>query len=371
MATVLKLGGELLDDGAAVRAAAQAIVRLAATTPLVVVHGGGRAIDAELRARGESPRFADGLRITDEAALDTVVSVLAGRTNTTLVAAIGAAGGRAVGLTGADGRIGLSRRAAPLRTVAGELADLGLVGEPIATDASLLADLVRNGYIPVVASIGVGADGVLEIRSRQGASCEVVIWNPDGSTAGMSGNGTRIAAAWLLTLTGEQRAEIRVGNRTVSALRRDDGLIEQSVGAVRVGPPEPLVAAGETVEVVPVDVGNPHAVVPSASPTRELLLRLGPLLERHDRFPGGTNVQLARRDGPHDVTALVWERGAGETSASGSSAVAVAAVAASLGWCESPVTVHVPGGELVVSLAGGEATLVGPAEEICTGETSF
>jgi acetylglutamate kinase len=89
------------------------------------------------------------------------MSVLAGRTNTTLVAAIGAAGGRAVGLTGADGRIGLSRRAAPLRTVSGGLADLGLVGDPEGTDASLLTELVRIGCIPVVASIGVDPDGVL------------------------------------------------------------------------------------------------------------------------------------------------------------------------------------------------------------------
>jgi acetylglutamate kinase len=161
MRTVLKLGGELLEDAAATRAAAEAIVRLAKTGPLVVVHGGGRAIDAELRARGESPRFVDGLRITDQAALDTVVSVLAGRTNTSLVAAIGAAGGRAVGLTGADGRIGLSRRAAPLKTVAGELADLGLVGEPSGKDATLLVDLLGIGCIPVIASIGVDTDGVL------------------------------------------------------------------------------------------------------------------------------------------------------------------------------------------------------------------
>src|SRR5204863_5411308 len=96
MATVLKLGGELLDDQAAVRSAAAAIVRLAARTPLVVVHGGGRAIDAELRARGNTPAFVDGLRITDAAALDAVVAVLAGRTNTHLVAAVGAAGARAV-----------------------------------------------------------------------------------------------------------------------------------------------------------------------------------------------------------------------------------------------------------------------------------
>ena len=159
--TVLKLGGELLEDAAAMRAAAAGVVRLAASGPLVVVHGGGRAIDAELRARGESPRFVDGLRVTDQAALDTVVSVLAGRTNTAFVAAIGTAGGRAIGLTGADGRIGLSRRAAPLRTVSGEIADLGLVGEPTGGDASLLVDLLAARCIPVVASIGVDEDGVL------------------------------------------------------------------------------------------------------------------------------------------------------------------------------------------------------------------
>src|SRR4029453_8234836 len=92
------------------RAAGHAALRLAGGGPLVVVHGGGRAIDAELRARGEQPSFVDGLRITDAPALDAAVSVLAGRTNTALVAAIGAAGGRAVGLTGADGLIGLSTK---------------------------------------------------------------------------------------------------------------------------------------------------------------------------------------------------------------------------------------------------------------------
>lgn len=161
MATVLKLGGELLEDAAAVRAAADAIVRLAARGPLAVVHGGGRAIDAELRVRGLTPRFADGLRVTDAAALDAVISVLAGRTNTSLVAAIGAAGGRAVGLTGADARIGLAVQAAPLATINGERVDLGLVGEPDGGDVALLSDLLGLGYIPVIASVGVAADGTL------------------------------------------------------------------------------------------------------------------------------------------------------------------------------------------------------------------
>src|SRR4051812_40029917 len=84
--TVLKLGGELLEDAVAMQSAAAAIVRLAATGPVVVVHGGGRAIDAELRERGKEPRFVDGLRVTDAAALEAVISVLAGKTNTRLVA---------------------------------------------------------------------------------------------------------------------------------------------------------------------------------------------------------------------------------------------------------------------------------------------
>jgi acetylglutamate kinase len=161
MITVLKLGGELLDDAPAMRTAAAAIVRLASATSLVVVHGGGRAVDAEIRARGNTPAFVDGLRITDQSALDAVVSVLAGRTNTTLVAAIGAAGGRAIGLTGADGQIGLSARASAFTSVTGAAIDLGLVGQPESNDVSLLADLLRIKCIPVVASIGVTRDGTL------------------------------------------------------------------------------------------------------------------------------------------------------------------------------------------------------------------
>lgn len=161
MATILKLGGELLEDAPALTQAASAIVQLAEGGPLVVVHGGGRAIDAELRARGIAPRFADGLRITDAETLDTVVAVLAGRTNTALVAAIGAAGGRAVGLTGADAGLGIAERAAPLSTLGGDQVDLGLVGEPAGGDVTVLLDLLRLGYVPVVASIGIDVTGGL------------------------------------------------------------------------------------------------------------------------------------------------------------------------------------------------------------------
>jgi acetylglutamate kinase len=159
--TVLKLGGELLEDAAALRAAASAIVRLSQREQVVVIHGGGRAIDAELRGRGVTPRFADGLRITDAPTMESVLGVLAGRNNTALVAAIGAAGGRAVGLTGADAGIGLASRAPLFETVSGERVDLGLVGQPDGADAALLRDLLRLGYTPVVASIGISRDGEL------------------------------------------------------------------------------------------------------------------------------------------------------------------------------------------------------------------
>jgi diaminopimelate epimerase len=219
--------------------------------------------------------------------------------------------------------------------------------------------------------IGIGADGVVEVVAMDGARATVVIWNPDGSIAEMSGNGTRIAAAWLAARGASGDLVIDTGARSVTARIRGDGLIEQLLGPVAVGEPETIDVHGNPVELVAVDLGNPHAVVPTTDPARETLLRLGPLIETHRRFPGRTNVQLAHADGRHDVHALVWERGAGETAASGSSAVAVAAVAVALGWCDSPVTVHFPGGDLTVTLAAGAATLVGPAEEICTGETAI
>ena len=161
MTTVLKLGGELLEDAAAMQAMAAAVRLLAGRERVIVVHGGGRAIDAELRTQGLEPRFVDGLRVTDAAALAAVVSVLAGRTNTAFVGALHACGVAAVGLTGADAGIGLSRRAALLTTAAGDEVDLGLVGEPIGTRMTLLQELTGLGYVPVIASVGVAADGSL------------------------------------------------------------------------------------------------------------------------------------------------------------------------------------------------------------------
>jgi diaminopimelate epimerase len=215
---------------------------------------------------------------------------------------------------------------------------------------------------------GIGADGVLEVLESDGASASVAIWNPDGSPAEFSGNGTRIAASWLARRADVDQVSIAVGERTYAATLEEDGLVRTAVGPVAVRETETIDVAEERIELTPVSVGNPHAVV-RREPDRRALLRLGPLIEAHERFPARTNVQFVRVDGLREVTAVVWERGAGETSASGSSAVAVAAAAIVNGWCESPVCVRMPGGELEVALdAENRATLTGPAEEICEGE---
>ena len=181
------------------------------------------------------------------------------------------------------------------------------------------------------------------------------ILNPDGSRAEMSGNGTRIAAAWLMSETGSDVAHVRVGEVEVEVevRRLGDGQYESAMGRVDVSPAE--VVAG--VELTPVSVGNPHAVFVGDP---EQIVQLGPLLETDPRFPDRTNVQVVRVDLPGEVTARVWERGVGETSASGTSAVAVAAATHD----EGDVLVHFPGGDLRVRLEGGRAWLTGPAEPL-------
>ena len=215
---------------------------------------------------------------------------------------------------------------------------------------------------------GIGSDGVLEIVGHDDRRAEIVIWNPDGSVAEMSGNGVRIAARWLAAATGERDVTIVTADREIEA-RMLDGLDTfTDMGEVSVGEPE-TIDAGETIELTSAVVGNPHAVIRRDTLERSDLLRIGPLVETHPRFPQRTNVQLVHVDGSHDLSVLVWERGAGETTASGSSSVAAAAVAVARGWCESPVIVHLPGGDLVVEVANGRASLTGPAEEMYRGTT--
>jgi diaminopimelate epimerase len=213
---------------------------------------------------------------------------------------------------------------------------------------------------------GVGSDGIVEIVRMAGDEVEIKIWNPDGSLAELSGNGVRIAARWLARRNARAVVRVKVVERVIEAHMLGGLEVEMEMGEVTVGAPEKLDLGAEEIEFIPVSVGNPHAVI-RREPERSELLRLGPLVERHPRFPERTNVQLLYVDSPHEITVAVWERGAGETLSSGSSSVAAASAAIVQGWCESPVTVHLVGGDLHVSLSPElKATLVGEAQEICS-----
>jgi len=229
-------------------------------------------------------------------------------------------------------------------------------------------------------NLGLGSDGVLEVSRREG-SFFVRIWNPDGSQAERSGNGLRIAARFLsehgytdapryaiATIAGPVGVEVfreaGPGGR-VAQVRLEMGraTIDGSLRRLEVG--------GESLDVTVLSVGNPHCVVFGQPLTLERLFELGPRIERHERFPARINVQLAEPAAPDRVRALVWERGAGHTLASGTSACAVATAAFRRGLAGGRVTVEMEGGALEVEV-GRDLGLVmkGPVEEVFTGTLS-
>jgi acetylglutamate kinase len=204
---VLKIGGELLEDHAHLRRVAAVIARAAGLVPIAVVHGGGKEIDAALARAGIPKRQVDGLRVTDAATLDVVVEVLAGSVNTRFVAAINAAGGQAVGLTGADASLALVQRAAPHVSVTGSTVDLGLVGQPIGQRwPRLLLDLGSGGYVPVIASLGMSPEG------------ELFNVNADTLAAHLAGR----LAATRLVIAGSTAGVLDPAGQTIPRLDRDE-----------------------------------------------------------------------------------------------------------------------------------------------------
>ena len=248
--------------------------------------------------------------------------------------------------------------------------------EADATDAAERAALARRTCDP---RLGVGGDGVLiPVPAPAGADAAVRILNPDGSPAEISGNGLRIFARWLHDRGRVAPGAVRVdtGTRTATChVAPDGGSVTVAMGRAQVhdgrsGPFRELRATGGTVRYLAVDVGNPHAVVPSddVDPDEATIRRLGPAIETHPDFPARTNVQLARAVARDEVRAQVWERGAGWTPASGSSACAVAAAFRRLDRVDARVRVVMPGGTLTVTLdASGAATLEGAVAAVAEG----
>ncbi|MBN9788952.1 acetylglutamate kinase [Pseudonocardia sp. TMWB2A] len=162
---VVKYGGHAMGDPEAARDFAEDVVLLKAIgINVVVVHGGGPQIGAMLKKLGVESQFIGGLRVTDAETAKIAEMVLAGSINKEIVGWIGAAGGRAVGISGKDGnlvlceKIGGKRAPNPDSGIERNV-DLGFVGEPVAVDRRILDSLSGDGIIPVVAPVGIGADG--------------------------------------------------------------------------------------------------------------------------------------------------------------------------------------------------------------------
>ncbi len=241
---------------------------------------------------------------------------------------------------------------------------------------------------------GLGSDGILAFVPSKKAAFGLRIFNPDGSEAEKSGNGLRIFARYLHA-TGKTKkthftVETKGGLVTIDLhidRQGDASAVTVGMGRATFSPaalpctlsvPElieqPIEAAGRSLTFTGVSVGNPHCVVfkPGGdSWSRQDLLTLGPELEHHAIFPKRTNVQLAVPTGPKELTILIWERGAGETQASGSSSCASASAAVRLGLVTSPVAVKMPGGTLMIDVAPDfTLTMKGPVAEVARGTLS-
>jgi diaminopimelate epimerase len=218
--------------------------------------------------------------------------------------------------------------------------------------------------------LGVGSDGVLVGTLQE--PFRLRIFNPDGSEAEKSGNGLRIFARFLWD-EGRVRDESfpvqTLGGRVECRVQGELGSVRVRMGRAR------FEALGERIEVdgealicSVVDLGNPHCVVERDAVCEADCLRFGPRLEVHERFPNRTNVQLLEVEGPRDIRIEIWERGAGRTLASGTSACAAAAVAHRRGLAGSELTVHMSGGPLAVEIEpDGRVSMEGPVARVFEG----
>jgi diaminopimelate epimerase len=224
---------------------------------------------------------------------------------------------------------------------------------------------------------GVGSDGILVVQPGRGADFGVRIFNPDGSDAEKSGNGIRIFAKYLREhgYTKDDRFAIDTeGGRVCVACTMRDGRVAEvtaEMGKVVFDALETIVLDGRPLAVTSLSIGNPHCVVIVDDITKADVTRRGPKIESHDAFPAKTNVQFAEVLSRAHIAIEIWERGAGYTLASGTSACAVAAACHRKGLTDDEVTVTMPGGDLEVTVGDDYAMrLRGPAEEVMSGEFS-
>ncbi|HLP40108.1 MAG TPA: diaminopimelate epimerase [Fibrobacteria bacterium] len=237
---------------------------------------------------------------------------------------------------------------------------------------------------------GVGGDGLILIKPREGADGEMVMFNADGSTSEMCGNGLRCVAKYVHDHYARGKDELKLmtgaGWRLARVARRDAA---GNADLIRIDMGEPvwqglkipttldlpevlertLEAGGRTFTFSSVSMGNPHCVIYVDDVARFPVETYGPLIETHPLFPRKVNVEFVQVVGPSEVIQRTWERGSGETWACGTGASAVAAVGRRLGKTGAELTIHLTGGDLRLEYAGqGSVFMTGNAVEVFSGE---
>ncbi|HYM61307.1 MAG TPA: acetylglutamate kinase [Thermoanaerobaculia bacterium] len=254
--TVIKLGGSLLEDATRRSVALRLIVGAwQRGKDLVLVHGGGKKIDATLARLGIPKRTHAGLRITDEATLEVVVSVLAGIVNKSLVAELSALGIRAAGISGSDGNTVMAEIHPPIDGI-----DLGHVGRVTGSSPTLIRSMLNYGMLPVVSSIAQGHDGALlnvnadtvaaAVAASLGARSLIFLTDVAGF---LDENGT------LVDLLTDTDAEARIAGGQVTGGMRPK--LEAAVGALRSGVSEVVIAGPENHgDALAGETGGTHLV---------------------------------------------------------------------------------------------------------------
>lgn len=238
---------------------------------------------------------------------------------------------------------------------------------------------------------GIGSDGILLKVPARNAEFGLRIINPDGSEAEKSGNGLRIFSKFLFDygFVSNKEFSIETPGGTVQAMITEEKngkatMIRMQMGKAVFDPAnipvlceqeecldQPLTINSEGYSINCVSVGNPHCVIIKDNLDKEEILEVGSLIENHSIFPNRINVQFAKVISPKLVEALIWERGAGYTLASGSSSCAVAAVVVKKGLAEPDLTIKMPGGKLNISIdPHWNIQMEGEVQEIVSGTLS-
>ncbi len=227
---------------------------------------------------------------------------------------------------------------------------------------------------------GVGSDGMIYISPSSAADFRMRIFNADGSEARMCGNGIRCVGKYVYEKGYTDKKHLTI--ETLSGIKVLDldvrcGKVKKvtvDMGKTAADEELTLDINGKQWTMMPVSVGNPHAVIFVDDAEIAPVSEVGPLIEHSPEFPDGVNVEFVQRMDEEHLRMRVWERGSGITMACGTGACAAAAAAVRKGFCKAddPVNVVLDGGTLTVCVKeDGSVTMTGSAETICEGEVDL